>query len=349
MVSNVGLKALREAAEQRQDPTVVPQVLRMLAIGGGGFHHAALAAEAHDASPAVKQVIKAVVAAGSTSTLSELSGTGSVVNSWAATLAAQSVFARMFSDGAFITTPFERRFGAASGSLVGGDIIDQGKPIPLSPIALDGDILQPIKAAAMLVMTDQAWRDASEAGLSLITQLLADSIAKSVDTSFFALVNDLSPITFAADGDDPDAIRAGLRQLLTAVHSRAGGRLFFAASPEAANRLACYSDFASGGMSPMGGTLMNLPVVVTDGLTGGELALIDASGIAANVDGLEIERSNAGAIQFLDNPTNDSVTPVATQMVSLFQTGSTAMRAVMRFGAAPTRGGVIATLDLGAS
>ena len=43
--------------------------------------------------------------------------------------------------------------------------------------------------------------------------------------------------------------------------------------------------------------------------------------------GVNVDVSREASLQMLDNPTNDSVTPTATTMVSMWQTNSVAFRA----------------------
>jgi hypothetical protein len=81
------------------------------------------------------------------------------------------------------------------------------------------------------------------------------------------------------------------------------------------------------GISMMGGTFEGLPVIVSQYI-GDVVALVNASDIyLGDEGGLAIDLSREASLQMLDNPTNDSVTPTATSMVSMFQTNSVAFRA----------------------
>jgi hypothetical protein len=56
--------------------------------------------------------------------------------------------------------------------------------------------------------------------------------------------------------------------------------------------------------------------------------LANATDIYLSDDGnVVLDASREASIQMLDDPTNDSVTPTATSMVSMFQTNSVALRA----------------------
>ncbi len=344
-MTNKTLEELRAMSERVATTGAMGWIVRSLAVGGESLSASVHFAEEARAPEAALRVLKAAVAAGSTATLDDLAGSGAVFSSWAATLAASSVFARMATDGAFLRTPFNKRFGAASAALP-ASVIDEGAPMPLRALQLAGDVLAPVKVGALLVLTDETWRDASVNGLALVNRLLRDAIAKAVDEKFFALVANGAPLTFTADGDDLGALREGLRKALGAVHTKAGGRLYWAASPQAANLMAAFSETGAGAMDPFGGFLLGLPVVITDGLSGSTVALVDAAGIAAELDRISFDRSTGGSVQFLDDPTNDAVDATATNTVSLYQSHSTAVRAVLSFAAARTRDGVLATVNI---
>ena len=84
-------------------------------------------------------------------------------------------------------------------------------------------------------------------------------------------------------------------------------------------------------------------------MTAGSLALIDASGIVGDVDRIELDASSAAALEFDDDPTNSSVdgsppSPTATNLVSLWQTNSTAILAKTYFAARKIRTSAVALL-----
>jgi hypothetical protein len=74
-----------------------------------------------------------------------------------------------------------------------------------------------------------------------------------------------------------------------------------------------------------GGTVAGAPAIVSRAAAD-KLILIDASELAITDDGVDIRQSQNAAIQMDDTPTNNSVTPTATQVVSAFQTGAVVLR-----------------------
>jgi HK97 family phage major capsid protein len=81
------------------------------------------------------------------------------------------------------------------------------------------------------------------------------------------------------------------------------------------------------GMTVMGGTFFGLPVIVSS-RAGTNIALVKASDIYfGDEGGIDVAISTEASLEMLDNPTGDSGTPTAAQLVSMFQTNSVAVRA----------------------
>ena len=72
----------------------------------------------------------------------------------------------------------------------------------------------------------------------------------------------------------------------------------------------------------MGGDILGVPVLPTDGLPAGILALADANAIAVADDGLQLDQSSQAGVQLDTAPTNPPTTPV-----NLFQQNMVALRA----------------------
>ena len=75
------------------------------------------------------------------------------------------------------------------------------------------------------------------------------------------------------------------------------------------------------------------------------LALVDAAGILMGEGSLELKASRNSAIQMLDNPTNASDTPTATNLVSLFQANSTALMATQTVNWEVARAGSVLVIE----
>jgi hypothetical protein len=74
-----------------------------------------------------------------------------------------------------------------------------------------------------------------------------------------------------------------------------------------------------------GGELLGGPVVASSNCPAGLIALIDSTAIAIAEGGTQTRASKQASIEMSDIPSVDSVQPTAVQMVSLWQTNSTAV------------------------
>lgn len=78
---------------------------------------------------------------------------------------------------------------------------------------------------------------------------------------------------------------------------------------------------------------------------GGIVILVNARDIwLADDGGFTIDASREASLQMLDNPTNNSATPTATTMVSMFQTNSVAMRVERYINWAKRRASAVSVL-----
>ncbi len=93
------------------------------------------------------------------------------------------------------------------------------------------------------------------------------------------------------------------------------------------------TDFAFPNITVNGGTFLGLPVIVSNSVphstsAGAIVALVVPSDIYLADDGqVAIDASTEASLQMDTAPTNNSATPTATTLVSMFQTNSIAIRA----------------------
>ncbi|CAM5277243.1 phage major capsid family protein [Rhodanobacter lindaniclasticus] len=91
-----------------------------------------------------------------------------------------------------------------------------------------------------------------------------------------------------------------------------------------------------------GGSLLGIPLITTNDSprdsTGGQLALIDPTGIAWNVDDVQLDVAKAASLEMSDSPSG------ASEQVSLFQTNSAAWRVIIRANFENQRTGGVAVL-----
>lgn len=211
--------------------------------------------------------------------------------------------------------------------------------IPLSKSTLAGAILTPLKVAIITTATReslQAGGPVAEAGLQ---RDLVRAIAAGVDSSFIDAGN------AGVSGVRPASVSHGAPQVaatgdpqadLAALVEAFGGDLaasYFITDPLTATQLALARDatgaFLFPDCGPRGGTLLGLPLLTTRGSprgSDGQIALIDPTIVAHNMEDLGIVPSDEAMLLASDDPENDSE-PIR---ISLFQSDTIAFKAVVR-------------------
>lgn len=233
-------------------------------------------------------------------------------------------------DNGFQRLPFDIR-AAASTSVAFGTVVEPGEFIPLSAFNIGGKKLSRRLATALTVANKELLERGDSVAVNALHSLLADACTTAVDAHVFGDVQGHSGTdTNASSGSTPAAFLSDFRNMLDHVNIAGAGQLYWIASRDAANRLNGDSVIFQN-VGPQGGEILNLPLIISDGLvddsSGGTLMLIDASKVAANVESITIDTSQSASLQMSSTPTDG-----ATDTVSMFQTGSVAIRSGMTFG-----------------
>ena len=158
----------------------------------------------------------------------------------------------------------------------------------------------------------------------------------------------ITPTTATADP------LADIAAMLGAIGYTNASRLYFIAAPDVGIAVATTAAsgarlFPEAGVS--GGTLLGLPLVISDGMPVATLALVDATGIAGAEGGVTVDSSEHAALSMLDNPTmhigtvGSPTAPVHSTAVSMFQTNSIAIRCIATFGCAIIRPNSVTAID----
>jgi len=221
--------------------------------------------------------------------------------------------------------------------------VGEGKPKPLTKASWIRTEMAPLKVATISVATMEQLRDSSPSGEALIRDSLVNAIAKRQDQSFIdptnsgsagvspaSITNGLSGNAFASGGQDIDAIdadaQAAIGKFIAANNDLSSGvwvmsaltALYLSGLKNALGQ----KEYP--GLTMNGGVFFGLPVI-TSQYVGEYVALINAADIyVGDEGGVTIDISTEASLQMMDNPTNDTVsaTPVATDLVSLWQTNS---------------------------
>lgn len=240
--------------------------------------------------------------------------------------------------------PFDTALGIStvSGS---GYWVGEGKPKPLTAFNFDKTTLAPLKAANIVVLTEELLRRASTSAEVLVRDEMANALVSLVDDSFIDPTNAGSAgvepasiaygsISIAASGTgDADDIRQDIRNLIQVfINNNMEGSTPVLVMRTGTALGAAFATNALGNrefpdISMNGGNIMGIPVITSQTVPSGVVVAVQPSEIYfADEGGFMVDVSREASLQMLDNPTNDVVTPTATSMVSLWQTNSVGFR-----------------------
>lgn len=289
-------------------------------------------------------VLKAAVGAGTTT---DPSWAGNLVeyqeyaNDFVDFLRPQTIIGR-FGQGTIPSlrqVPFNIRIPAQT-SGGAANWVGQGKAKPLTKFDFESITFGFSKVAAIAVLTDELIRFSNPAADALVRNALAEAVIARLDTDFINPTKDevanVSPasITNGIAGipstGDPDAdAEAAFGQFVVANLQPTGGVWIMSST----NALALSMKKNALGqkmypeMTLLGGTFQGLPAIVSQ-YAGTNLTLLNAPDIyLADDGGVAVDMSREASLEMESDPTSDSVTPTGTEMVSMFQTNSVAIRA----------------------
>ena len=244
--------------------------------------------------------------------------------------------------------------GQTSGA--SGYWVGQGKPKPLTKFDVDAQALRWAKVANIAVITEELARFSTPSAEALVRDELAKAIIERLDIDFInpakAAVADVSPASItngataiASSGDNPAAIEADVAALFSLFIASnlnlAQGAWIMSATTALALTMVknALGQRIYPEMSLQGGTFYGLPVIVSqyaalDGSPGNSIVvLLNTSDIWLADDGqVVIDISREASLEMSDTPTNSvadgsPLAPVATSLVSLWQTNSIGIKA----------------------
>lgn len=244
--------------------------------------------------------------------------------------------------------PFNVRIG---GQTTGGDAywVGEGQPKPLTKFDFTATELRWNKIATIAVLTDETIRFSNPSAERLVREGIASAIIGRMDLDFVnpakaavanvspaSITNGLAPIP--SSGNDAQAIRADVQALwapFIAARNPPRTAVYIMDSTTALALSLMQTPLGQAefpGLTMNGGTFMGVPVIVSDYLPvdsdGSIVILMNARDVWLADDGqVTIDASREASLQMANDPTNDSATPTATQLVSMWQTNSVAFRA----------------------
>lgn len=324
----------------------------MYAAQGNLFGASQIAEKNANLDPRVPLVLKAAVAAGTTSNAAwagNLVGTEtSVYADFIEYLRPQTILGRFGQGGipGLRAVPFRTALiGQTSGGA--GYWVGEGQAKPLTKFDFSRTTLAPLKVANIAVLTDEVVRDSSPNADVIVRDQLVAALRERLDIDFIdpnkAAQAGVSPasitngvIGISSGGTDAEAIRADLKALfgafIAANNAPTAGVFIMSATTALALSLMT-NPLGQGefpGISMTGGTLSGLPVIVSEYVptdsSGSLVILANASDIyLGDEGGFQIDMTGEASLEMDDSPTNP--TTASTVMVSLFQRNLVGFRA----------------------
>jgi hypothetical protein len=258
-----------------------------------------------------------------------------------------TILGRFGTDGipALRRVPFRVPLGSQTGGGA-GYWVGEGKAKPLTSFDFARTTLEPLKAANIAVLTEEVIRDSSANSEQLVRDALRDALAERIDTDFIDPANagtaGVKPasitngvVSIAASGTgDADDIRLDVRSLLQQyinANNRAASAVMIMQSGTAlalgtmTNALG-QAEFADMGMD--GGKLLKIPVLASEYVPDGFVAILNASDIYFADEGdISVDMSREASLEMDNAPSHNSTTPTESTLVSLWQTNSVGFRA----------------------
>lgn len=298
------------------------------------------------------KMMKAAIAAGSTLTGSnatwgsELVDFNDIVTDFLEYLRPRTILGQFGVNGvpSLRQIPFNVKIkgqdGAATASWVG-----EGLAKPVTSMSFNAVELGWYKVACIAVITEELIRFSSPSAERLVREELARAVIERIDTDFInpakGLVAGVSPASIlngvsgiASVGTDADAVQCDLQALEEAFinANNEPDQAVYIMRPQTANVLGRMQNPLGQaqypGISMRGGTLLGTPVIVSNYVPAGIVALVNASDIYLADDGqVTVDASREASIQMDTAPSQSSVEPTASTSVSMFQTNSVAIRA----------------------
>lgn len=309
------------------------RLARLVGRARGKLAYAAHFAEASPGDERVARILRSAVAAGTMADAAwagDLAGYGIIAAGFIESLRSLSVFDRMFSDGSIRRIPLRTRLAVSTNAIVGNEV-GEGINVPVSSMAFAASGLDARKVQALVAVTNEVLDGTTSAGAALLATELRGGVASATDAAFLAGLLAGAPTINGSASPLTD-----LGNLLDVVNTKGAGKPYLVVAPRTANRLATKATTAGEqafpGMTPNGGEIAGVPVLVSDQApapdsSGHGAILIDGSAIVGDSDTVAVDASENAALQLASDPASG-----AQQLVSMFQTNSTALLATRWFG-----------------
>ncbi|CAN7496553.1 phage major capsid family protein [Mesorhizobium sp. LjNodule214] len=251
-----------------------------------------------------------------------------------------SIFLRLLAGGVK-QIPLRERL-AITVSNATGYVRGEASARQLTSLALENEGLDPLEAVCLVIVSDELLRIASPAAVALLDRELKAGVAEAIDRQFVAILSAAATSSTASIGSTATAAAYDLRTMLDDISTNAASRLYWIGATNVAKRASALYDsgsFVFPQMSAQGGSILNLPFLVSDQVAAGKLMLVDAAGVMGNSDPVLLDVFRHADVQLDTAP--DSPSTSSTVLVNLWTRNLKALLARTYFGAEVFRAGAV--------
>lgn len=220
-------------------------------------------------------------------------------------------------------------FGTALNSIsgIGADWVTEGESLPCRRGSTSSAQITPFKMASMAVITQELLRLAATGSDIAIRNTLTSEAVKKIDTKFLSVdaeVEDLSPAGMLLGATTATDFAGMFQAHVDNGNTLSTSALVLPISDVFSLTEAQFKQF----------NLLGIQLLASQNAT--QTALIDAGNTIINVQGALVDTSLEGTVEMTDAPAgNISDDTGASDLVSLFQTNSAALRSVTYCAWAP--------------
>lgn len=338
---------VQDNAPKGQDFT---RFVKSLALSRGNPMQAVEIAKAAGYGNRVETVLKAAVAAGTTTSadFAALVEPQLMTSEFIELLRPQTILGKL---SGVRNVPQNIRIPRATSGTT-ANWIGEGKPAPVTNAAFSDLEVGAHKLGAIAVFTEDLLRRSEPAAEALVRDDLIATCVQAVDAAFITSANagvaGVKPASVAngatsaaasgtAAAQVRDDVKAAYGAMVAANQPIASG--VWIMHPTTALALSMMTNATTGlrefpGINFVdGGTFEGLPVVISTNVPGEpvggyDVVLAVQNEILVAEGGLAIDASREASLEFDSAPTHDAATPTAASLVSLWQTGSVAVKAI---------------------
>ena len=255
--------------------------------------------------------------------------------------------------------PFRTRLLGQTGG-GSGYWVCEAKPIPLTRAEFLGTTLTPLKVASIMVSSMEELRDSSPSADVAFRNDLGKALAARMDMDFIdpnktaaagispaSITNGVSPT--AASGPDIDSVREDVGNLIDffiGQNNQIANGVFIMPQYTATKLSLMVNELgvpAFPQITPRGGMLLGFPVIASQYVlidsNGAHVFLVNADDVYFADDGeTVVDMSTDASLEMSDAPGQDASQGTGASMVSMWQTGTVAYRAIRTVNWAPRVG-----------